>query len=126
MKSAVDGNGKPLIYIVEAILTLASEGIYSTSALTSCFCKGIPNPKISLNGMENFENGIVAFVIDTDDNQPTLSEEIRVKISKNTFWISRDMLLMRFLKNSPCERENNTPPSTNETAQQNRDPFDLF
>ncbi|MDR1236492.1 MAG: hypothetical protein LBJ96_05825, partial [Holosporaceae bacterium] len=112
MKSAADGNGKPLIYIVEATLTSDSDSIYSTPALTPCFCKGIPNPKILIKGMEDFKNGIIAFVIDTDDNPPTLSGEIRVKISKNTFWISRDGILMRFLKNSPCERENSTPPST--------------
>jgi hypothetical protein len=106
-KSALDGNLQPLIYIVEVSLTSNFSNIYETSSLGSAgyFCSPITAPTISISELKNPQMDIVAFVIDTKDNYPSISDGniITVTSSKNTFWISRDMFLIKYLKNCPCK-----------------------
>jgi type II secretory pathway pseudopilin PulG len=104
-KITLDGNGRPLLYIVEPYLTFNFASIYEKVMENNCFCHGIPSPNIMINNIRNLLPDVVALVIDTDDNQPTISETIRVTVSKYTNWISRDRLLMQYLKNCPCKKE---------------------
>jgi hypothetical protein len=104
-KTALDGNGKPLIYIVEPNLTSSDFSSIYEKNLDAFFCNRAFVPKISVDKVARFECNPIAFVIDTCDNPPTGSDKITVKVSKNTFWLLRDELLMRYLKNSPCKRE---------------------
>lgn len=109
-KTSLDGYGKPLIYAVEPSLTSDNfTKIYDDSGFDQCFCSGISDPKIYIKGIASTGRNPIAFVIDTSDNSPNVSEKINVVISKNTCWILRDMLLMQYLKNSPCRRETQTP-----------------
>jgi hypothetical protein len=128
-KNAMDGNGRPLVYIVEPFLTFNFSHIYDTN-VDRCFCSGISSPKISVDKISTSFNSIIAFVIDTEDNLPAISEKIHVTVSKNTHWISRDMILMQYLKNSPCRREENRPQhaveNTTNTPQRTNNPFDFF
>jgi hypothetical protein len=133
-KNTVDGNGRPLIYIVEILLTLKSEQIYDSAVnMARCFCEGIFDPKISVDKIDDTDTeSPIAFVIDTEDNPPTISGKICVTASKNTFWISRDMLLMQYLKNSPCNRENihafptGAIGAASTSGGSQADPFDMF
>ncbi|MDR1333815.1 MAG: type II secretion system GspH family protein [Holosporaceae bacterium] len=128
VKNTVDGRGRSLIYIVEPQLTHDFDRIYDTTFLGRCFCEGIPDPKISVKQMSNSSHELIAFVLDTDENLPDISEKITVTAAKNTYWISRDMLLMQYLKNSPCRRENNDPSSSSQQSNTSGsgDSFDLF
>jgi hypothetical protein len=102
-KTALDGDGKPLVYIVEPILTSDFPRIYE-KGLDHFFCEDF-SPKIFVDRIAVSSCNPVAFVLDTRDNPPSVSEDIRITVSKNTFWILRDELLMRYLKNAPCRRE---------------------
>ena len=46
---------------------------------------------------------VIAFVIDTKN--PNIKDKIFVSPSHNTNWVSRDIILMRYLKNTPCKQE---------------------
>jgi hypothetical protein len=106
-KVAADGNGKPLIYTVEPALTGNFPAIYERG-VDVCFCCGI-RPRLSVAGMQPLRWNPIAFVIDTRDNPPKISDQIYIAISKNTVWVFRDMLLMKYLKDSPCHRETKQP-----------------
>ena len=102
-KIAKDGTGKLLIYAVEPILTQNFERIYWDEFAAPCFCQEIIYPQIKIN--QNSSKNVIAFVIDTQ--KPEISDrDIKIHPTANTTWISRDMLLMKYLKNSPCVREN--------------------
>ena len=102
-KTTLDGTGKPLVYIVEPVLTSNFPSIHG-NAMDSCFCDGYTS-SIYVDKIPTLKWNPVAFVIDTADNQPTISEKINVVVSTNTHWISRDMLLMQYLKSGPCRKE---------------------
>jgi hypothetical protein len=104
-KATMDGNGKPLIYAVEQGLTFNFNSIYEKTLDNYCFCRGIYDPSIVIRDIENPLPDVIAFVIDTRDNPPTISERINFTVSQYTHWISRDRLLMQYLKNCPCEME---------------------
>jgi hypothetical protein len=101
---SLDGEGNPLIYIVESKLTLNFESIYERG-LGKYFCSGVSPASITITGIDDPAPDVIAFVLDTKDNLPTISKIITVRISHNTFWVSRDMILMRYLKNCPCKTE---------------------
>jgi hypothetical protein len=103
-RNTFDGKGKPLIYIVEPHLTYNFTSIYERATVNNYFCRGIANPGISINGMGNLPPDIIALVIDINDNLPRISEKINLDISPYTYWISRDRLLMQYLKNCPCKK----------------------
>jgi hypothetical protein len=127
-KTALDGDGKPLIYIVEPnLVSTEFQRIYEKN-LNDLFCDnfcGSFSPKISIDKVESLslERNPIAFVIDTFDNPPNLSENINITVSKNTRWISRDALLMQYLKNAPCRRESAGEPA-DRPAMATADPFD--
>ena len=114
---AKDGNLQSLIYIVEPALTANYSKIYGDDFDTQFFCSGIPAPKISVQGnwnrgnqinssFENLNNDVIAFAIDTKGHKNLIGENIILRPTAHTFWITRDMLLMKYLKNSPCAIEN--------------------
>jgi hypothetical protein len=110
-KQAKDGNGRPLVYAVEPTLTMPFDRIYFGNYLEApdYFCTHIRDPKIHLDTMNTQD--VVAFAIDTADNLPFIADDvIHVKISTNTYWICRNFLLIKYLKNSPCNCE--TPEKT--------------
>jgi hypothetical protein len=114
MKNAADGNGKQLIYIVEEQLTCDHDCIYCSGFLDDCFCEGF-DQTITVDAVAHGRNTI-AFVIDTEDNPPVVSadpKKISITASKNTYWVLRDVLLMQYLKNSPCAKEDNSSHSRN-------------
>lgn len=102
-KYTLDGNAKPLIYIVEPMLTANFEGIYDNTITDANFCRGIANASIVIQGIRNSLPNIVAFVIDT--KTPQIANQIIVQPSADTNWISRDLFLIQYLKNAPCKRE---------------------
>ncbi len=101
---AKDGNGQPLIYIVEPALTANYSKIYGNDFDEKTFCSNIPLPKISIQGSS--KNDVIAFVIDTKNHKNSLGENIIIRPTAHTFWVTRDVLLMKYLKNSPCRIEN--------------------
>jgi hypothetical protein len=103
LKTTLDGDGKPLIYIVEQVLTSNFPSIYG-NGMESCFCDGCTS-SICIDKIPTLKWNPIAFVIDTADNPPAISEKIRVIVSQNTYWIPRDMLLMQYLKSGPCRKE---------------------
>lgn len=102
-KIARDGNAKPLTYIVEPSLTSNFSRIYNDEMDENCFCKNIINPSIKITGYDS-EN-IIAFVVDTRKHEISRENSV-ITPSTDAAWVSRDMLLMKYLKNSPCRREN--------------------
>jgi hypothetical protein len=109
-KSTIDGNGRPIIYAVEPFLTQQFSQIYRSDGNFVCndfFCASVANPKIVIQTQASevsSRRDLVAFALDTADNIPTISDSrILVKISTNTAWIQRDMLLVKYLKACPCE-----------------------
>ncbi|MDR2158267.1 MAG: hypothetical protein LBO02_03060 [Holosporaceae bacterium] len=103
-KIALDGNGKPLIYMVEPKLAGNFQSIYERG-MDNYFCSGIFSPSIVINNIEDPSPDVIAFAIDVHDNPPVITEKINVRISSNTSWFSRDRLLMQYLKNRPCKSE---------------------
>ncbi len=108
-RCTIDGNGRPLIYIVEPALTEIHESIYFDSSkilISKCFCDSSFLPKIKIKSNEKNDD-IVAFVIDTIDNPPitTSDEAIVVSPSVHTFWARRNFFLIHYLKGSACEKE---------------------
>lgn len=104
-KNSMDGNSRPLNYIVDINLTDNFSSIYETelSNEEKYFCKKIINPKIKkVPNIQN--NDIIAFVIDTEDNKPKIEDgKIIIKPFANTFWTQRNMLLIQYVKGCPCE-----------------------
>ena len=106
---AKDGNLQSLVYIVEPNLTTNCSKIYGDDFDSEIFCLNIPFPKISVQKNSNTENSnsdVIAFAIDTSDHKNFIGENIVLHPTAHTFWITRDMLLMKYLKNSPCVTEN--------------------
>ncbi|MDR2107497.1 MAG: hypothetical protein LBO73_03185 [Holosporaceae bacterium] len=103
LKFATDGNGRPLVYAVEPGLTLNFRSIYEKST-SACFCNEIQS-RIIVAGVLPPAGNPIAFVIDTADNSPRVSDRIFFRTSPNIVWIFRDMLLMKYLKSAPCRRE---------------------
>jgi hypothetical protein len=106
-KSALDGDGKPLVYMVEPQLTNDFSSIYERSG-NDYFCNGIFSPSIEVEYIGKLAPDLIAFAIDVHDHPPVVSDKIHVAVSFNTSWFSRDRLLMQYLKNSPCKSEKNT------------------
>jgi hypothetical protein len=79
------------------------------------------DPKISIVGRQNSPD-VVAFVIDTRNNFPMVSDKISVTISPNTVWMSRDMILMKYLKCPPCRVGAGVQP---QIQQQDNDNFNF-
>jgi hypothetical protein len=108
-----------MIYAVEPVLTQSFDRLYDSIdnvGERNYFCLHIFQPKIHIittatQSPENSSGDVVAFVLDSADNIPTISPTglIQVKVSTNTIWIRRDVFLVHYLKNCPCKRE--APPS---------------
>lgn len=98
--TAKDGNKKPLVYMIEPELSKKHSTIYKTEFNSNVFCKNVCTPTIS--SQQNINNDVIAFAIDTKDHKNTIGEKIILNPTSHTFWITRDMLLMKYLKNSPC------------------------
>jgi type II secretory pathway pseudopilin PulG len=114
-KTASDGEARLLIYIVESSLTSSFDTIYEGSLFSSSyFCYPITNPKIFINELKDSPD-IVAFVIDTADNFPKISNKIIIAMAPYTLWMSRDMILMKYLKDAPC-RAKKTSNSENDNS----------
>ncbi|GHU11501.1 hypothetical protein FACS189449_03080 [Alphaproteobacteria bacterium] len=118
-KQTVDGNARPLIYIVESNLTRKDfQRIYSTNDPLDpqeYFCQQVNPTTIKIDVRDTNDNtaDVVAFVIDTADNPPSVSDGIiNVKVSTNTKWITRDLFLIRYLKSCSCHNEE--PPKTSD------------
>lgn len=113
-KSALDGRGRPLIYVVHPELTDHFDSIYfdankmgDSLELPKFFCDSTILSRIKIES--HSENGdIVAFVVDTIDNSPNISREenkITVRPGPHTFWVRRNFLLIHYLKGCPCDIE---------------------
>ena len=102
--AAKDGDKKPLVYMIEPKLSENHSTIYGEEFDSSIFCKNVCNPTISIK--ENPNKNVIAFAIDTKDHKNYIGKEIILNPTAHTFWITRDMLLMKYLKNSPCTIEN--------------------
>ncbi|MCR4623391.1 MAG: hypothetical protein K5780_01900 [Alphaproteobacteria bacterium] len=111
---AKDGNLQPLVYMVESDLTANYSQIYEDTFESRVFCSYVFSPKIYVqenSNRENFDssnsnNDVIAFAIDTKDHKNSLGETIILHPTAHTFWVTRDVLLMKYLKNSPCAIEN--------------------
>lgn len=127
---AKDGNLQPLIYIVESELTMNYSHIYEDTFDSKVFCSYIYAPKISVQGnanresldSQNLNNDVIAFAIDTKDHKNSIGENIILHPTAHTFWVTRDMLLMKYLKNSPCKIEN-PQQNSNKRLQEFSDDF---
>lgn len=98
-KMASDGNNRPLYYVVEPELTEETEGIYDEETGNS-FCRGIVS---NLLNVTSFSKGTVAFVVDNLECNLSFSDaNINVIPTENGMCISRDILLMKYLKGGPC------------------------
>lgn len=98
-KYTLDGDANPLIYIPEPFLTQNFSAIYEDDLSQKCFCEGY-NSRITIQGMQH---QTVAFVIGTRKSKISFNQNsIHVVSDPEIFWISRDMLLVKFLKSSPC------------------------
>ncbi len=105
--NAKDGNFQPLVYIVEPALTANYSKIYGNEFDSKVFCSDIFVPKILMQtNSTNNDNSVIAFAIDTKNHRNLIGETIILRPTAHTFWITRDMLLMKYLKNSPCITEN--------------------
>lgn len=103
----VDGHGKPIWYIPNIDLTKDFKYINYDKQNNDVefnedqyFCHSITsnNLKVRLSdGQTLSEDVVIAFVISSDENH---SEHIQVGTS--TTWLSRDELLIRYLKTAPC------------------------
>ncbi len=102
--TAKDGDKKPFVYMIEPMLAENHKTIYGDEFNSNVFCKNICSPIISI--LENPQNDVIAFAIDIKNHSNTIGKEIILKPTAHTFWITRDMLLMKYLKNSPCSIEN--------------------
>lgn len=101
--TAKDGNRQFFVYIAEPELTKNHSKIYGNEFLSNTFCKNIHLPKISIQG--HTSNDPIAFAIDTKEHKNLIEEKIVLRPTAHTFWITRDMLLMKYMKNSPCYAE---------------------
>lgn len=101
---AKDGNKKDFVYIVEPELTKNYAKIYGDEFDNNIFCKDINVPKIAIQ--ESPCNDVIAFAIDTKDHKNIIGETIVIHPTAHTVWIGRNMLLMKYLRNSPCLSEN--------------------
>lgn len=128
--AAKDGKFQPLVYMVESDLTANYSRIYEDTFDSRVFCSYIYSPKISVQGnlnRENFDssnlnNNVIAFAIDTKDHKNSIGETIILRPTAHTFWVTRDELLMKYLKNSPCAIEN-PQQSSNKRLQEFDDDF---
>jgi type II secretory pathway pseudopilin PulG len=110
-KNTIDGNTRPLIYVVEPAFS-NSKTIYETNELAEdfhFFCRNLfpMDRKIEIANQDQSDTqDITAFVLDTEDNRPTVSDagKIIVKPAANTVWIRRNLLLVQYLKASPCQQ----------------------
>lgn len=119
-KTAKDGNLQPFVYIVEPELTKNHSKIYGTEFHSNIFCKNIHLPKISIQGHPS--NSPIAFAIDTKNHKNVIEEKIILHPTAHTFWITRDIMLMKYMKNSPCSAEN-PQQNTNQHLQEFDDDF---
>jgi hypothetical protein len=129
-KIALDGEGKRLIYVVDPFFTLFFQKTYDDGKFDRNLCDGFSDPKIIIDGIALTTQNPVVFVIviDNKDNL-RVSEKIHIVVEENTYWVSRDMLLMQYLKSAPCRREI-TPqaltPATPAAPTGSVNPFDAF
>lgn len=103
-KSALDGNTNPLIYVPEPDLTQNFNCIHFDSNMPSsdAFCEKNIIPTIAVTDAEEAE---IAFVVDIQNGGINFQKDkTYVKQCEYTTWISRDMLLMKYLKSIPCKR----------------------
>ena len=104
-KTAKDGFLKPLTYIVEPALADSNSRIFDEMFPEDCFCKSIISPTISMHDVN--PSDIIAFAIDTENHKHSITaSSARLKPTEYTFFLTRDMLLMKYLQIAPCSREN--------------------
>lgn len=113
-KFTKDENNKPLKYIVEPQLTNESTSIYFKN--DSCFCREI-YPKISLENVPPANENPIAFVIDNYDCEISINNnQIFIKKTYNTFWMKRDLILIKYLRSPPCKHATKELISTEEIS----------
>ena len=115
---AKDGNGVPLVYIAEPQLTQEHRSIYEYDiapqqnqeaedfyhqGVNRYFCEHLENSAIIVKDSPTTD---VAFVLDVQENSHNISDRAEIISSNLTLWLSRDMLLMKYIKSSPCCMEN--------------------
>jgi type II secretory pathway pseudopilin PulG len=118
-KDVIDGQGRPLIYVVEPFLTQRFNGIHRNDGecgggigQQDYFCNDIYAPRITLDQQTSPNNAntavnvdIIAFALDTEDTKPAIvNNKFVLKRSANVKWITRDLLLVKYLKSCPCHR----------------------
>lgn len=107
-KHTKSGNGKALYYAVEPELTDRNiSRIHQKLDLDvysgNCFCKNY-EPKIFLTSSAIDivdQNSKIAYVL--TDAEPTIISNIcSIETTKNTFWVTRGVILSKYLKTKPC------------------------
>jgi type II secretory pathway pseudopilin PulG len=126
-RNSLDGNARPLIYIMEPWLSDSFGSIYEGGNFSDkYFCRDVAlqNRRIEILGQTPSTTGdMLAFALDTSDNRPTISgEKIIIKPATNTVWIYRNMLLIHHLKCAPCGERRRGATTSSRIA----NPFDDF
>ena len=115
-KIAKDAHGVPLIYAVEQELTNNFDCIHENDITSYGFCRKISKPAIVVN---HTNNSHTAFVIDVSNGGIEFQQsQINVTPKEYTFWISKNMLLMKYLRIQPCDenmKTKNKPMDLNTT-----------
>ena len=99
-KDTKDGRGKYLTYIVEPLLTNESNECIEEKDFVPCFCQRSAAHGLIMGN----DSQMLAFVLDESGKIPPINEdgEIIIRNNAHTFVITRDMLLMKYLKMPPC------------------------
>ena len=120
-KTAKDGHGNPLIYAVEPMLTSKFDCIHENDISAYGFCRKITSPTIVINQTNETQ---IAFVLDVKNGGISFQKShINVTPKEHTLWLSKNMLLMKYLKTRPCEEDvsNNFQNKTTPTITQSND-----
>jgi type II secretory pathway pseudopilin PulG len=129
-KDTIDGKGRPLVYVVEPFLTQQFSDIYKnniegggTIGRQDYFCNDVYDPKIIIDQqtlpisttVATANVDIIAFALDTEDAKPAIvGNKFVIKKTANVKWITRDLLLVKYMKNCPCRRR--APQNTSSSA----------
>lgn len=130
---AIDGYGKPIFYTPNPDLVVRFSHInYDTADATlveddnKCFCKNIEQSRLKLiNKSQPFQNATIAFTL--SDVFPKINAGmVTITANEKTYWITRDMLLIRYLKAAPCITLRKTPASNTPGATMAASDHDLL
>lgn len=103
-KFSKDANCFPLKYIVDPNLTYKDDSIYTNKNedFQNFFCASL-NGRIFIENIENsIENPIIFVIEPSNANSRIENNTIIIPKNYNTFWIQRDLVLIKYFKSPPC------------------------